>query len=86
MSLPGPDDPAVGLDEPWLLQDGGQFVVGRWSLTPKLATDGWWFAHFWDGPGSRIWRGSLGGVPEEAARFAAAGDAEAAYKMEHPDT
>jgi hypothetical protein len=58
------------LQEPFLFEPvPGVWVAAQWKLTPKLATDGWWFPHWWNGPRSRRWTGTDGDVPEEAARF-----------------
>ena len=77
------------LNEPWVVEaEPGAWVVGHWSLIPKLGADGWWFPHWWCGPGTRRWRGSDGDIPGDAARFptisaaaeALAGDEAAAYR------
>jgi hypothetical protein len=40
-----------------------------WDLTPKLATNGWWFAHWWNGPGSKRWTATPDGVPPASAAW-----------------
>jgi hypothetical protein len=58
------------LYEPWVVEaEPGAWVVGHWSLIPKPSADGWWFPHWWCGPGTRTWRGTDGDIPADAARF-----------------
>jgi hypothetical protein len=48
----------------------GVWLVAQWVLTPKQETNGWWFTHWWEGPGTRTWRGTADGYPPaSAARF-----------------
>ena len=71
------------LCEPFLFEaEPAVWVVAQWKLTPKLATDGWWFPHWWNGAGSRRWTGTGGDIPEEATRFPAAAAAAEALAVE----
>jgi hypothetical protein len=83
-----PDEAALG--EPFLYQAGpGVWPVGHWSLIPKLGYDGWWFAHWWCGPGTRRWPGTDSELPDDAARplaravgFITAGPEREAYAVQ----
>lgn len=74
------DPDAVDLGEPVAVQVDGDWVVFRWSLIPKQGYDGWWIPHYWQGPGTRTWRGTTGGhVPDGTARFDSYDAAAAAW-------
>jgi hypothetical protein len=52
------DPDQAGHWEPFTYEaEPGVWPVAKWELTPKLATNGWWFPHWWLGPGSRWWQG-----------------------------
>jgi hypothetical protein len=66
-----PSDPdTASLNEPFAFEvTPGSWCVVKWLLTPKMDTSGWWFPHWWCGPGSRTWTGTAGERPAMAARF-----------------
>ena len=81
------DPDQAGLWEPFTYEaEPGVWLVAKWELTAKLATNGWWFSHWWLGPGSRWWQGAAGNdlPPESAARFPSAEAAAAAGQGGQP--
>lgn len=58
-----------------------QFVIVKYSMSPKQGTEKWVFPMFWEGPGSFTWRGSggaFGHVPPSAYRYTDRAAAQAA--------
>jgi hypothetical protein len=69
----------VELNEPRIVQVPTGWVVVKYSLSPKMATDHLAFPGFWGGPGSRCWTHTTGGeLPAEAKLFPTGADAREA--------
>lgn len=67
---------------PMLQQVPGGWVVFKYDLTPKLGYEGKVLPLFWQGPGSRGWKGTHGGeLPAEAKVFDTGDEARAAMRV-----
>lgn len=67
---------SVQLGEARIVQVPAGWVVVKYNLSPKMGTGHMAFPHFWGGPGSKLWTGTMcGDLPAEAKVFPAGADA-----------